>query len=291
MNLADSPLQHAARWRAVTTRDVAADGAFVYAVKTTGVFCRPTCPSRRPKAENVLFFDGAAAAARAGFRACLRCHPERAVSPRDDAMDRIRAVDPRDRSGGLAADACRTRGRRGLEPLSLPAPLQALGGRLAARVLRRPPARPPAARARCGGVGGRRGLRRRVRLSEPRVRARAGPPRDVAGDVPQRRRRAAHRPRVRTVVARLGRHRRDRARRLRHRDRSDARRGRTDARDPLSAGHAGGGRRRARALARRCGRVRRAPARGRWTCRSTSAAPRSSSACGARFRRPRPARR
>ena len=91
MNLADSPLQHAARWRAVTTRDAAADGTFVYAVKTTGVFCRPTCPSRRPKPENVLFFDGAAAAARAGFRACLRCHPERAASPRDDAMDRIRA--------------------------------------------------------------------------------------------------------------------------------------------------------------------------------------------------------
>jgi len=92
MNLADSPLRDAARWRAVTARDAAADGTFVYAVKTTGVFCRPTCPSRRPKPANVLFFDGAAAARRAGFRPCLRCHPERAASPRDDALDRIRAA-------------------------------------------------------------------------------------------------------------------------------------------------------------------------------------------------------
>jgi len=92
MNLADSPLEHAARWRAVTLRDAAADGTFVYAVKTTGVFCRPTCPSRRPKPGNVLFFDGADAAARAGFRACRRCHPERAASPRDETLDRIRAA-------------------------------------------------------------------------------------------------------------------------------------------------------------------------------------------------------
>jgi AraC family transcriptional regulator of adaptative response/methylated-DNA-[protein]-cysteine methyltransferase len=92
MNLADSPLLDAARWRAVTARDAAADGTFVYAVKTTGVFCRPTCPARRPKAVNVLFFDGAAAAARAGFRACRRCHPERTGSPRDAALDRIRAA-------------------------------------------------------------------------------------------------------------------------------------------------------------------------------------------------------
>ena len=111
MNLADSPLEHAARWRAVTTRDDPADGTFVYAVKTTGVFCRPTCPSRRPKPENVLFFDDAAAAARAGFRACRRCHPERAASPRDDTLDRIRAsiraIEAADSPPTLAALAAR----------------------------------------------------------------------------------------------------------------------------------------------------------------------------------------
>jgi AraC family transcriptional regulator of adaptative response/methylated-DNA-[protein]-cysteine methyltransferase len=91
MQLATPSLHPSARWHAVTTRDAAADGTFVYAVKTTGVFCRPACPSRRPKAENVLFFDDAAAAARAGFRPCRRCHPDRASSPRDDALERIRA--------------------------------------------------------------------------------------------------------------------------------------------------------------------------------------------------------
>jgi AraC family transcriptional regulator of adaptative response/methylated-DNA-[protein]-cysteine methyltransferase len=92
MNSADPALLHAARWRAVSARDAAADGSFVYAVKTTGVFCRPTCPARRPRPENVLFFGGAAAAARAGFRPCRRCHPERAASLRDDTLERIRAA-------------------------------------------------------------------------------------------------------------------------------------------------------------------------------------------------------
>ena len=96
MNLADSPLAHDTphdiRWHAVSVRDAAADGSFVYAVKTTGIFCRPSCPSRRPKLENVAFFASAAAAAGAGYRPCRRCHPERARSPRDDSAERIRAA-------------------------------------------------------------------------------------------------------------------------------------------------------------------------------------------------------
>lgn len=64
------------RWRAVTERDAAADGAFVYAVRSTGVFCKPSCPSRPRAIENVTFFDGFADAARAGYRPCKRCHPE-----------------------------------------------------------------------------------------------------------------------------------------------------------------------------------------------------------------------
>jgi AraC family transcriptional regulator, regulatory protein of adaptative response / methylated-DNA-[protein]-cysteine methyltransferase len=106
MNLADSPLAHEGRWRAVTGRDAAADGAFVYAVKTTGVFCRPSCPSRRPKPDNVIFFDDAAAAARAGFRPCRRCRPERKASPRDDSIERIgasvRAIESADSPPALA---------------------------------------------------------------------------------------------------------------------------------------------------------------------------------------------
>jgi AraC family transcriptional regulator of adaptative response/methylated-DNA-[protein]-cysteine methyltransferase len=64
------------RWRAVEAREVAADGAFYYGVRSTGVYCRPSCPSRRPKREQAVFFEAPEDARRAGFRACLRCHPD-----------------------------------------------------------------------------------------------------------------------------------------------------------------------------------------------------------------------
>ncbi|MFO0563149.1 MAG: bifunctional DNA-binding transcriptional regulator/O6-methylguanine-DNA methyltransferase Ada [Polyangiales bacterium] len=63
------------RWSAVCARDRAADGAFVYSVATTGVFCRPSCPSRRAKRSNVAFHEDASAAIALGFRPCLRCTP------------------------------------------------------------------------------------------------------------------------------------------------------------------------------------------------------------------------
>ena len=63
------------RWEAIERREVSADGAFVYAVRTTGIFCRPTCRSRRPNRSNVAFFDDADGAERAGFRPCKRCEP------------------------------------------------------------------------------------------------------------------------------------------------------------------------------------------------------------------------
>lgn len=68
--------EDASRWNAVMCRDPAADGRFVYAVRTTGVYCRPSCPSRAAKRENVTFHDSGAAAERAGFRACQRCKPD-----------------------------------------------------------------------------------------------------------------------------------------------------------------------------------------------------------------------
>ena len=64
------------RWAAVCNRDNAAREQFVYAVRTTGVFCRPGCASRQPRRENVLFFDTPAQARAAGFRPCQRCQPE-----------------------------------------------------------------------------------------------------------------------------------------------------------------------------------------------------------------------
>jgi len=66
------------RWAAVLARDPAADGQFVYAVRTTGVYCRPSCPSRRARPENVVFHATPADAQRAGFRPCQRCRPDEA---------------------------------------------------------------------------------------------------------------------------------------------------------------------------------------------------------------------
>jgi AraC family transcriptional regulator of adaptative response/methylated-DNA-[protein]-cysteine methyltransferase len=66
----------AERWRAVQRRDRTCDGRFVYGVSSTGVFCRPSCPSRRPARARVTFFDAAPDAERAGYRPCRRCKPD-----------------------------------------------------------------------------------------------------------------------------------------------------------------------------------------------------------------------
>jgi AraC family transcriptional regulator of adaptative response/methylated-DNA-[protein]-cysteine methyltransferase len=65
-----------ARWDAVRVRDAQADSAFVYSVRSTGVYCRPSCPSRPARRENVAFHDNCEQAEAAGFRACLRCQPK-----------------------------------------------------------------------------------------------------------------------------------------------------------------------------------------------------------------------
>ncbi len=68
----------AARWDAFTARDVRADGAFIVAVRTTRIYCRPSCPARRPLRHNVTFYGSTAEASAAGYRACLRCLPDEA---------------------------------------------------------------------------------------------------------------------------------------------------------------------------------------------------------------------
>jgi AraC family transcriptional regulator of adaptative response/methylated-DNA-[protein]-cysteine methyltransferase len=80
----------AGRWQAVLDRDASQDGAFVFAVSSTGIFCRPSCPAKRPRRENVSFFREALAAEQAGFRACLRCHPKAADGNPQSAL--VRAV-------------------------------------------------------------------------------------------------------------------------------------------------------------------------------------------------------
>jgi len=65
-----------ARWGAMTRRDKAADGRFFYGVRTTGVYCRPSCAARQPRRENVSFFADAESAAQGGFQTCRRCRPD-----------------------------------------------------------------------------------------------------------------------------------------------------------------------------------------------------------------------
>lgn len=76
------PTAEEAVWQAVVERDKSWDGRIFFAVRTTGVYCRPSCPARRPRRENVEFFASPQAAERAGFRACRRCRP-RELNPPD----------------------------------------------------------------------------------------------------------------------------------------------------------------------------------------------------------------
>lgn len=92
----------AERWDAVLRRDRAADGVFYYSVKTTGIYCRPSCGARRPRREHVAFHLTRAAAERAGFRPCRRCRP-------DDAPLEARHA-------ALAAAACRTLDASDVQP-------------------------------------------------------------------------------------------------------------------------------------------------------------------------------
>jgi AraC family transcriptional regulator of adaptative response/methylated-DNA-[protein]-cysteine methyltransferase len=123
-----SPTLADPRWARVQARDPAADGAFVYAVKTTGVFCRPSCPSRPARPENVAFFATGAEARAAGFRPCLRCRPM-AAEGRDPMAGRMR-----DLAGFIRAHAdeplplARLAGEAGLSPFHLQRAFKAVLG-------------------------------------------------------------------------------------------------------------------------------------------------------------------
>ncbi|MCJ2036949.1 bifunctional DNA-binding transcriptional regulator/O6-methylguanine-DNA methyltransferase Ada [Methylobacterium sp. J-068] len=101
----------AARWAALATRDAGADGRFVYAVRTTGVYCRPSCGARPAKPGNVAFYATCAEAEAAGFRACRRCRPnapalaERRAAIVTESCRRIDAAETVPSLDGLARDA------------------------------------------------------------------------------------------------------------------------------------------------------------------------------------------
>ena len=117
-----SPEPTDACWRAVQNRDKGADGTFVYAVRSTGIYCKPSCPSRKPRREQVDFFPLPVAAEQKGFRACKRCKPQfdRVQDTQTDAVARIcREIDEQVRSGdGPAYGAKRSDFRLTLPELS-----------------------------------------------------------------------------------------------------------------------------------------------------------------------------
>ena len=81
-----------ARWNAVLHRDARLDGLLYYGVSSTGIYCRPVCPARRPKIENVAFFRSCDEAEKAGYRSCKRCRPRRAAQPAQQGNLSIRPV-------------------------------------------------------------------------------------------------------------------------------------------------------------------------------------------------------
>ncbi|MFP2240353.1 bifunctional DNA-binding transcriptional regulator/O6-methylguanine-DNA methyltransferase Ada [Pseudescherichia vulneris] len=84
-----NPILHdESRWQAVLDRDAHADGQFVFAVLTTGIFCRPSCRARHPLRQNVRFYADASAAQAAGFRACKRCQPDK-TDPQQQRIDKV----------------------------------------------------------------------------------------------------------------------------------------------------------------------------------------------------------
>ena len=99
------PDDYESQWQAVLTKDARFDGRFVFAVSSTGIYCRPSCGSRRPHRENVSFFPLPEAAEQAGFRACLRCHPRNA-----------RVIDPQIQ---MAREVCRIIEQNEGEPITL----------------------------------------------------------------------------------------------------------------------------------------------------------------------------
>ena len=86
----DNALSDGEKWKAVLSRDDSFDGVFVFAVRSTGIYCRPSCPARRPSKEHVVFFPGSIEAEQSGFRSCHRCQPgEARPSPNAKLVDHV----------------------------------------------------------------------------------------------------------------------------------------------------------------------------------------------------------
>ncbi len=94
-------------WAAFDARDRAYEGRFIVAVTTTGIYCKPTCPARRPKREHVVFYPDADAARNAGYRACLRCKPDEVGRDRIAVAEAVALIEAAEEPMGLEELAAR----------------------------------------------------------------------------------------------------------------------------------------------------------------------------------------
>ena len=125
------------QWQSVLARDSRFDGAFVYAVRSTGIYCRPSCPSRRPQRDRVEFFADPTTAERAGFRACQRCRPE--TNEADPATAKVIAACKLIESAEEPAFTLRSRSLRLTQLRASSAQFPEVAGRHSARIRRLPP--------------------------------------------------------------------------------------------------------------------------------------------------------
>ena len=112
---ARAPAREEERWQAVKRRDSAFDGEFFFAVRTTGVYCRPSCASRPAKRENVSFFQNSAEAEKAGYRACKRCRPDKLGAP-DPQIEAVKRACERIEQAEDAPKLAELAARAGLSP-------------------------------------------------------------------------------------------------------------------------------------------------------------------------------
>ena len=156
-------------WEAVRSRNRAFDGVFVYAVRSTGIYCRPSCPSRRPQREHVQFFGSPAGAEQAGYRACRRCQPEKRT-PDEPNLALVQRIcrylsEPRDQLPTLDELAQEFH----LSPYHLQRTFKRIVGVTPAAI--RGGATPGAVQGRseAGGIRDRRALRGRLRIEQQRL--------------------------------------------------------------------------------------------------------------------------
>src|SRR5947199_4613986 len=96
------PIDEDSAWAAFERRDRSWDSRVIGAVKTTGIYCKPSCPARRPKREHVTFFASAGEAGAAGYRACLRCKPDEVARDREAIAKAVALIEAAEEPPSLA---------------------------------------------------------------------------------------------------------------------------------------------------------------------------------------------